>query len=316
MSTSSLYDLETLFLEKLQEKYKLNIRDVKRAFARFDLDQNGLLDLSEMVKGVQTFLNGVKETQVKALVDCYDVNGDGKISYEEFLHFLTTRSAIDPYDEEAEELPDEEYYAPVSANRGGSRGGGRPGSRQGGYQDEGYSQASSRYRDEDNASYRSGGQYSDASYHPHYAEDDRSQGRGRAAAPVQRAQAAPVGRGRAPANGAARKEAWQDRETYSEVGTDIVPSSEVPSTLNEGNPRELENRAKVFIHNLKNALSKKASDMRLSGKVRMPTMMTIPELHESVARDLLAKQFQPFTGEGDGRVRGKAFGVEFSDFAK
>jgi Ca2+-binding EF-hand superfamily protein len=50
-STSSLYDLETLFLEKLQEKYKLNIRDVKRAFARFDLDHNGLLDLRELVQG-------------------------------------------------------------------------------------------------------------------------------------------------------------------------------------------------------------------------------------------------------------------------
>ncbi len=50
-STGSLYELETLFLEKLQEKYKLNIRDIKRAFSRFDLDHNGLLDLGELVKG-------------------------------------------------------------------------------------------------------------------------------------------------------------------------------------------------------------------------------------------------------------------------
>eukprot|EP01033_Poteriospumella_lacustris_P021238 gene21238-15726_t len=50
---SSLFDLETLFLEKLQEKYKLNIRDIKRAFSRFDLDNNGLLDLNEMTKGIQ-----------------------------------------------------------------------------------------------------------------------------------------------------------------------------------------------------------------------------------------------------------------------
>eukprot|EP01042_Synura_sphagnicola_P010772 gene10772-13801_t len=99
---SSLFDLETLFLEKLQEKYKLNIRDIKRAFSRFDLDNNGLLDLNEMTKGIQMFLNGVQESQVQELVSCYDLNGDGKISYEEFLQFLQTRSAIDPYDGEGE----------------------------------------------------------------------------------------------------------------------------------------------------------------------------------------------------------------------
>ncbi|RYG64497.1 EF-hand domain-containing protein, partial [archaeon] len=107
MSTSSqaLYELETLFIQKLQEKYKLNLRDLKKAFSRFDLDQNGLIDLNEMVQGVQLFLNGVKRGQVEELVSRYDVNGDGKISYEEFLAFLTSRTAIsqDDEDEEAEE---------------------------------------------------------------------------------------------------------------------------------------------------------------------------------------------------------------------
>lgn len=96
MATSSqaLFELETLFIEKLQEKYKLNLRDIKRAFARFDLDHNGLLDLRELAGGVGMFLNGVKSEQLQELVRRYDSNGDGKISYEEFLHFLQTRYAL------------------------------------------------------------------------------------------------------------------------------------------------------------------------------------------------------------------------------
>eukprot|EP01031_Cornospumella_fuschlensis_P048641 gene48641-59557_t len=81
-SSQALYELETLFILKLQEKYKLNLRDLKKAFSRFDLDQNGLIDLNEMVQGIQLFLNGVKKSQVEELVQRYDVNGDGKISYE------------------------------------------------------------------------------------------------------------------------------------------------------------------------------------------------------------------------------------------
>ena len=38
--------------------------------------------------GIQQFLNGVSQEQILALVDRYDVNGDGKISYEEFLQFV------------------------------------------------------------------------------------------------------------------------------------------------------------------------------------------------------------------------------------
>lgn len=90
-SPQALFELETLFIEKLQEKYKLNLRDVKRAFARFDLDHNGLLDLRELAGGIAMFLNGVKQEQLQELVRRYDINGDGKISYEEFLQFLQTR---------------------------------------------------------------------------------------------------------------------------------------------------------------------------------------------------------------------------------
>ena len=34
------YDIEGLFIEKLTQKYKLNERDIKRAFSQYDKDGN------------------------------------------------------------------------------------------------------------------------------------------------------------------------------------------------------------------------------------------------------------------------------------
>lgn len=90
----SLYQLETLFIDKLSEKYNLNIRDLKKAFSKFDKDANGLLDLTELESAINVFLNGINKDQIKSLVQCYDINGDGKISFEEFLYFISTRSAV------------------------------------------------------------------------------------------------------------------------------------------------------------------------------------------------------------------------------
>jgi Ca2+-binding EF-hand superfamily protein len=79
MATSNMttYELETLFIEKLTEKYSLTERSIKKAFSRFDADGNGLLNLSELVAGFESFLNGVNHKQVQDLVFSYDVNGDG-----------------------------------------------------------------------------------------------------------------------------------------------------------------------------------------------------------------------------------------------
>ena len=89
MSFSNIYELESLFIEKLSEKYSLNKRDLKKAFLRFDKDGNGLLDLSELSAAIKMFLNGVSDADIEALMIAYDTNGDGKLSYEELLYFLT-----------------------------------------------------------------------------------------------------------------------------------------------------------------------------------------------------------------------------------
>ena len=47
-SNGDIRQIEELFLEKLQEKYSLTARDIKRAFGRFDKDGNGFLDVKEL----------------------------------------------------------------------------------------------------------------------------------------------------------------------------------------------------------------------------------------------------------------------------
>lgn len=89
----SVFDLESVFIEKLSEKYKLNERDLKKAFLKFDYDGNGLLDLDELGNAVRHFVQGVNASQVEELMQAYDQNGDGKISYEELLYNLSTRAA-------------------------------------------------------------------------------------------------------------------------------------------------------------------------------------------------------------------------------
>ena len=286
--------------------------------------------------GFQLFLNGVKESRVRELVSRYDVNGDGKVSYEEFLQFLSSRSAVDPYEDGASmsEAYDDGHSdlgsRPSSAGGYGQRrpatgppargggGGGRRGAGGGG----------GGYADSDLGFSPRVEQYSDRGSSNAYAPQGRSisvgrgggdRGGGRREAweaepPVQQP---PQGRGGGGRGGG--EHYYNDRAS---VISDLIPpstggSTNVPSELNDANPRELENRAKTFIVNMKNFLIKKASEMRLSGKVKMPVTMTMPEMQESVARGILSKAFQPYTGTGDGRVKSRgAEGVEFPDFAK
>ena len=88
-STSS--DLEVLFIEKLQLKYQLNERDLKKAFSRYDKDNSGYLDIEEIGIAARLMLNGVSDEQVRNLVSRFDLNGDGTISYDEFLQYLLKR---------------------------------------------------------------------------------------------------------------------------------------------------------------------------------------------------------------------------------
>lgn len=93
------FELETLLLNKMSLKFDLTERGIKRAFASYDKDGNGLLNLREMTSAVQLYLNGIPRNDIKRLMKCYDVNGDGYISFEEFYAMLSSRNATRPQTE-------------------------------------------------------------------------------------------------------------------------------------------------------------------------------------------------------------------------
>lgn len=242
---TNLFDLESLFIDKLQEKYKLNIRDIKRAFSRFDLDNNGLLDLVEMSKGIQMFLNGVQESQVQQLVSNYDLNGDGKISYEEFLHFLSTRSAIDPNDpgdaesESGYDDPVESYYQ--RRGGGGSRGGGGGG--------------------RPPSSGRAGAQRHPVTYY----DDDEEQHEGTQVSGSQYSgggggyyQQAPSDIDSPPSALNKRQFASSKQQQQQQVRPSSAAGSEMSAaSLDPNDPRALESRAKIYLQSLRAFLGKK-----------------------------------------------------------
>lgn len=270
-TVQTLIDLESLFIEKLQEKYKLNKKDLKRVFSRFDIDNNGLLDLQELTKGVQMFLNGVKESQVKKLVEKYDINGDGKISYDEFLQLLTSRGAIDEYDDIS--IPD------AVSSRNSDRS-----SRNDVNFD---SNKANKYKNQPKLNdYLRTKKYDDVT------DDDGNDGDNVDDDYFDSNQQVDIESIR-PQLSRSKAKAMVDKDA------DImsIASSSRLSDLNIDNPKDIEYRVKIFLDSLKTHLMKQAIQLRMSGGVDDSlARMKASEFHESTARMMVTKAFQKYTG--------------------
>jgi WD40 repeat protein len=284
MSSSRLSpaSLEKLFLDKLTEKYTLNIRNLKKAFLCYDHDKNGLLDLNELERFISSYCNGVHSDDVKVLVNKYDRNKDGYISYEELLDFLTNRTATNGVDgmTTVPAAVDNHVFRGISNKNERSE---KSKLLKEQYKRNETDLKISKAIDEVSNEVKSRPKYGAATRSKQ--QDDVSETSSNRSLIITSSK--PI---KAIPTAAARS---ISPPPMSEISSTIT-SSDVQSTLDPSNPRHLEYRCKIVVQNLRAVLLKMAADMRVSGKIQNRLSMTTPVLLETVACKILLKEFKTF----------------------
>jgi len=64
--------------------------DLKLAFRMFDEDDNGFISRSELKHVLATLKVNYSESEIERMVDGADLDGDGFISYNEFVLLITS----------------------------------------------------------------------------------------------------------------------------------------------------------------------------------------------------------------------------------
>jgi calcyphosin len=81
-------ELNLKFKLAIQQKGGVGIRSLRRIFNQMDFNGNKRLDSSEFEQALAAFGIFPKKVELQALMKFYDVDGDGNISYDEFLSGL------------------------------------------------------------------------------------------------------------------------------------------------------------------------------------------------------------------------------------
>ena len=85
---AKIKELNLQFKMHLRQKGGIGIRSLGKIFNRFDFNGNRKLDIQEFEEALAVFGLFPKVVELQALMKYYDVDGDGNISYEEFLRGL------------------------------------------------------------------------------------------------------------------------------------------------------------------------------------------------------------------------------------
>jgi Ca2+-binding EF-hand superfamily protein len=81
-------DLLEKFREKIRQRGARGILGLKRIFKIMDDDGSGFLDRNEFQKGLRDYRVTVSADEGDKLFKIFDMNGDGTISYDEFLRMV------------------------------------------------------------------------------------------------------------------------------------------------------------------------------------------------------------------------------------
>jgi len=78
------------------------MKELKKAFQEFDKD--GAISKTELSTVMKKFLSVVSEREVEQMIGLVDVNGDGEIDFNEFLHLMENNSAPQNPEDEIKQL--------------------------------------------------------------------------------------------------------------------------------------------------------------------------------------------------------------------
>lgn len=102
------------FKMQIQKRGGIGIRSLGRLFRRMDNNGNKKLDLEEFNQALNEYGLFPKVIEVQALMKFYDVDGDGNITYEEFI-----RGLKDPLTERRKAMVDK-AFALIDRNNSGT----------------------------------------------------------------------------------------------------------------------------------------------------------------------------------------------------
>eukprot|EP00536_Pseudo-nitzschia_multiseries_P006996 jgi/Psemu1/286820/fgenesh1_pg.156_\ len=78
------------------------VADLKEAFAMFDINGDGTIELNEIKQVMRKLGQNPTEDELKEMISTVDDNGDHEIDFEEFLVLMKSRTDVDPKDPEKE----------------------------------------------------------------------------------------------------------------------------------------------------------------------------------------------------------------------
>ena len=102
------------FKMQIQKRGGIGIRSIGRLFRRMDNNGNKKLDMAEFTEALAAYGLFPKVVEIQALMRFYDVDGDGNITYEEFI-----RGLRDPLSERRKAMVDKAFDL-IDRSRNGS----------------------------------------------------------------------------------------------------------------------------------------------------------------------------------------------------